>query len=115
MAVGFESLGVKTGAAAGSKMDPGGTRYWVSMAKSKSCGAGSGMGGDALRSGATLRLTSTGGRASAMGGCAGARKTTATRKSAERRMGTVMACHRRLISSMVSASTVTVNSTVELW
>ena len=40
MAVGAASLGVKTGAASGSKVEPGGTRYWVSMAREKSCGSG---------------------------------------------------------------------------
>src|ERR1035441_7997015 len=114
MAVGRVLLETKVGAASGSSTEDGGTRYSTCAASSKSCGSGSGTGAGMLRSGATLILTSTGRRASARGGTAGARKTTATRKSADRRMGAAMACQRRLISSMVSASMVMVNSTVLL-
>jgi hypothetical protein len=62
-------------------------------------------------SGATDRLATVGGSLGVGGGVmSGSMNTTPTRISADRRIGTVNACHRRLISSIVSASIDMVNS-----
>ena len=64
----------------------------------------------AAGSGSTDRFATSGGRCGAGCGFTGEMNTTPARISADSRIGTVMACQSRLISSIVSASIETVNS-----